>query len=129
MNGAPCDTLLLLPIHRSNITFAFDIPYDTAAHPHISGIDCYPAMSTSMHTQLRDDHARRNRDIEITYDSSSTLDQDAVQLANLGYKSALARRWGQAESFAAAFCAMNFIACVRSYIFLGISAGGPAAVW
>lgn len=62
-------------------------------------------------------------------DFSPTLDEDAADLAKMGYKASLARRWGMLESFAASFCAMNFIACARSYIFLGIDAGGPAAVW
>ncbi|WWD21330.1 hypothetical protein CI109_105814 [Kwoniella shandongensis] len=82
-----------------------------------------------MSTHITDDKRQAPGDVEINFDSSSILDQDAIQLASLGYKSALTRRWGQVESFAAAFCAMNFIACVRSYIFLGIAAGGPVAAW
>lgn len=33
------------------------------------------------------------------------------------------------ESFAASFCALNFIGGVRSAIFIGLLAGGPAAIW
>ncbi|KAF8325467.1 amino acid/polyamine transporter I [Cantharellus anzutake] len=41
----------------------------------------------------------------------------------------LHRTWHQLESFAASFCALNFIGGVRSFFFLGVIAGGPAAVW
>ncbi|WVQ81147.1 hypothetical protein IAT38_003269 [Cryptococcus sp. DSM 104549] len=75
---------------------------------------------------LRQGEKQRN---DTYNDSSSTIDQDAADLAKMGYKASLARRWGLTESFAASFCAMDFIAGSRSYIFLGIEAGGPAAVW
>lgn len=48
---------------------------------------------------------------------------------NLGYKQQLHRSWNLIESFAASFCALNFIGGVRSGLFLGLLAGGPAAVW
>ncbi|KAF9057320.1 hypothetical protein BJ165DRAFT_1520712 [Panaeolus papilionaceus] len=48
---------------------------------------------------------------------------------NLGYKQQLHRTWHLVESFAASFCALNFIGGVRSAIFLGLLAGGPAAIW
>ncbi|KIJ32356.1 hypothetical protein M422DRAFT_184597, partial [Sphaerobolus stellatus SS14] len=41
----------------------------------------------------------------------------------------LHRTWHLVESFAASFCALNFIGGVRSVFFLGILAGGPAALW
>ncbi|PPQ68365.1 hypothetical protein CVT26_005928 [Gymnopilus dilepis] len=41
----------------------------------------------------------------------------------------LHRSWHLLESFAASFCALNFIGGVRSALFLGLLAGGPAAVW
>ncbi|KAF8503838.1 amino acid/polyamine transporter I [Gautieria morchelliformis] len=59
----------------------------------------------------------------------SSLDQDELQLQKLGYKQTLHRSWHQVESFAASFCALNFIGGVRSAFFLGIEAGGPAALW
>ncbi|KAK0231376.1 hypothetical protein IW262DRAFT_1478609 [Armillaria fumosa] len=71
------------------------------------------------------------------------VDQDQLQLwvywngcgyphwmfQNLGYKQQLHRSWNLIESFAASFCALNFIGGVRSGLFLGLLAGGPAAVW
>ncbi|KAJ7867058.1 gamma-aminobutyric acid transporter [Mycena leptocephala] len=48
--------------------------------------------------------------------------QDELQLQ-------LHRSWDLVESFAASFCALNFIGGVRSAIFLGLLAGGPAAIW
>lgn len=39
------------------------------------------------------------------------------------------RSWNLLESFAASFVALNFIGGVRAGIFLGLLAGGPAAVW
>jgi len=56
-------------------------------------------------------------------------DQDELQLQKLGYKQQLHRSWHLVESFAASFCALNFIGGVRSVFFLGLLAGGPAAVW
>lgn len=47
----------------------------------------------------------------------------------LGYKQQLHRSWHFVESFAASFVALNFIGGVRAGIFLGLQAGGPAAVW
>ncbi|KAF8306255.1 amino acid transporter [Clavulina sp. PMI_390] len=41
----------------------------------------------------------------------------------------LHRNWHHLESFAASFCALDFIGGVRSVFFLGILAGGPAAIW
>ncbi|KAJ3500376.1 hypothetical protein NLJ89_g9825 [Agrocybe chaxingu] len=56
-------------------------------------------------------------------------DQDELQLRSLGYKQQLHRTWNIVESFAASFCALNFIGGVRSAMFLGLWAGGPAAIW
>ncbi|KAF9518418.1 hypothetical protein BS47DRAFT_1371047 [Hydnum rufescens UP504] len=53
---------------------------------------------------------------------ASSVDFDEVQLS-------LHRTWHQLESFAASFCALDFIGGVRSVFFLGILAGGPAAMW
>ncbi|KAG9317065.1 hypothetical protein JVU11DRAFT_1252 [Chiua virens] len=44
-------------------------------------------------------------------------------------KQQLHRSWHLLESFAASFVALNFIGAVRSYLFLGLLAGGPAATW
>ncbi|KAJ7621866.1 gamma-aminobutyric acid transporter [Mycena polygramma] len=52
----------------------------------------------------------------------SNVGQDELQLQ-------LHRSWDLIESFAASFCALNFIGGVRSAIFLGLLAGGPAAIW
>ncbi|KAJ6464674.1 gamma-aminobutyric acid transporter [Mycena vitilis] len=59
----------------------------------------------------------------------SNAGQDELQLQKLGYKQQLHRSWDLIESFAASFCALNFIGGVRSAIFLGLLAGGPAAIW
>ncbi|KAF8883402.1 hypothetical protein BD779DRAFT_1801969 [Infundibulicybe gibba] len=53
----------------------------------------------------------------------------ALKPQQLGYKQQLHRSWHLVESFAASFCALNFIGGVRSAIFLGLLAGGPAAIW
>ncbi|KAF8803929.1 hypothetical protein BYT27DRAFT_7259912 [Phlegmacium glaucopus] len=53
----------------------------------------------------------------------------ALKLQSLGYNQKLHRTWSLVESFAASFCALNFIGGVRSAIFLGLLAGGPAAIW
>ncbi|KAH0839540.1 hypothetical protein J3R83DRAFT_425 [Lanmaoa asiatica] len=44
-------------------------------------------------------------------------------------KQQLHRSWHLIESFAASFVALNFIGGVRSFLFLGLLAGGPAAIW
>lgn len=46
-----------------------------------------------------------------------------------GPSQVLDRQWKLAESFAASFCAMNFIGATRSIFFLGMLAGGPVAMW
>ncbi|KAH6915473.1 hypothetical protein BKA70DRAFT_1420426 [Coprinopsis sp. MPI-PUGE-AT-0042] len=53
----------------------------------------------------------------------------AMKPQTLGYKQQLHRTWSIVESFAASFCAMNFIGGVRTGLFLGLLAGGPAAIW
>ncbi|KAF7294748.1 Gamma-aminobutyric acid transporter [Mycena indigotica] len=60
---------------------------------------------------------------------TETFNQDEIQLQKLGYKQQLHRSWNLIESFAASFCALNFIGGVRSAFFLGLLAGGPAALW
>ncbi|KAH9950143.1 hypothetical protein B0H21DRAFT_889299 [Amylocystis lapponica] len=60
---------------------------------------------------------------------NSSIDEDELQMQKLGYKQSLHRSWHFIESFAASFVALNFIGGVRSGIFLGLQAGGPAAVW
>ncbi|KAG8721258.1 hypothetical protein FRC08_014619 [Ceratobasidium sp. 394] len=60
---------------------------------------------------------------------SGTTDSDELQLRTLGYKQQLHRSWHLIESFAASFCALNFIGGVRSFFFIGILAGGPLAIW
>ncbi|KDQ14211.1 hypothetical protein BOTBODRAFT_188092 [Botryobasidium botryosum FD-172 SS1] len=74
----------------------------------------------------------RNTSTDIVDDDNeraSTIGSDELQLKSLGYKQSLHRTWHQVESFAASFCALNFIGGVRSVFFLGILAGGPAALW
>ncbi|KAJ7921380.1 gamma-aminobutyric acid transporter, partial [Mycena leptocephala] len=51
-----------------------------------------------------------------------SIDEDELQLQ-------LHRSWNLIESFAASFSALNFIGGVRSAFFLGLLAGGPAAIW
>ncbi|KAF8131166.1 hypothetical protein EV363DRAFT_1584023 [Boletus edulis] len=53
----------------------------------------------------------------------------ALKSNQLGYKQQLHRSWHLIESFAASFVALNFIGGVRSFLFLGLLAGGPAAIW
>ncbi|KAG5643584.1 hypothetical protein DXG03_000637 [Asterophora parasitica] len=53
----------------------------------------------------------------------------ALKPQNLGYEQTLHRGWHLLENFAASFCAMNFIGGSRSFLFVGILAGGPAAIW
>ncbi|GLB33307.1 putative gamma-aminobutyric acid transporter [Lyophyllum shimeji] len=69
--------------------------------------------------------AMRKSDSEV----ASSVDQDELQLRSLGYKQQLHRTWHLIENFCASFCALNFIGGVRSVLFLGILAGGPAAIW
>ncbi|KAI6168909.1 hypothetical protein EDD17DRAFT_1465364 [Pisolithus thermaeus] len=59
----------------------------------------------------------------------AVVDRDTLQLNQLGYKQQLHRSWHLIESFAASFVALNFIGGVRTALFLGLLAGGPAAVW
>ncbi|KAJ7852785.1 amino acid permease-domain-containing protein [Mycena olivaceomarginata] len=63
------------------------------------------------------------------HQSNIAHNQDELQLQKLGYKQQLHRSWDLVESFAASFCALNFIGGVRSAFFLGLLAGGPAALW
>ncbi|TFK22197.1 hypothetical protein FA15DRAFT_596525 [Coprinopsis marcescibilis] len=67
-------------------------------------------------------------DVEDVQDAQY-VDQDELQLQKLGYKQQLHRTWGIVESFAASFCALNFIGGARTGLFLGLLAGGPAAIW
>ncbi|XP_006459793.1 hypothetical protein AGABI2DRAFT_184341 [Agaricus bisporus var. bisporus H97] len=53
----------------------------------------------------------------------------ALKQQNLGYSQQLHRSWHIVESFAASFCALNFIGGVRTALFIGLLAGGPAAIW
>ncbi|KAF8263194.1 amino acid permease-domain-containing protein [Lactarius quietus] len=62
-------------------------------------------------------------------EEAAPIDSDELQLQQLGYKQSLHRSWHLLENFAASFCALNFIGAVRSALFLGLQAGGPAAVW
>ncbi|KAF5390428.1 hypothetical protein D9757_005219 [Collybiopsis confluens] len=58
------------------------------------------------------------------------LEKFRIQTGLFSYrKHQLHRSWHLIESFAASFCALNFIGGVRSAIFLGLLAGGPAAIW
>ncbi|KAJ3783601.1 hypothetical protein GGU10DRAFT_428938 [Lentinula aff. detonsa] len=65
----------------------------------------------------------------IETEAGEIADADRTQLQNLGYTQKLHRSWHLVENFAASFCALNFIGGVRSAIFLGLLAGGPAAIW
>ncbi|KAH9978204.1 gamma-aminobutyric acid transporter [Lactifluus volemus] len=53
----------------------------------------------------------------------------SIQSQQIGYKQHLHRAWNLLENFAASFVALDFIGSVRSALFLGLQAGGPAAVW
>lgn len=41
----------------------------------------------------------------------------------------LHRSWGQAENICASFCALYFVGGIRYLYAVGISAGGPPALW
>lgn len=60
-----------------------------------------PAADIESKHQVQDD--------SLKGDDASSMDDDTRQLAQLGYKSQLARKWKSLESFAVSFCAMNFI--------------------
>ncbi|KAI0676694.1 hypothetical protein C8Q78DRAFT_1141729 [Trametes maxima] len=78
------------------------------------------------------EHEARNlpaKNTDAENSSVDVLDEDALKLQRLGYKQQLHRSWHFIESFAASFVAMNFIGGVRSGFFLGLLAGGPAAIW
>ncbi|ODO09564.1 hypothetical protein I350_03167 [Cryptococcus amylolentus CBS 6273] len=55
----------------------------------------------------QDHDALSVKDPRIASSANSTMGEDDAALAKMGYKASLARRWGQLESFAAAFCAMQ----------------------
>ncbi|KAJ8085846.1 hypothetical protein PM082_004665 [Marasmius tenuissimus] len=74
-------------------------------------------------------HRSGSKDSHQGGDQESVMDADQLQLRNLGYKQQLHRTWHLIESFAASFCALNFIGGARTSLFLGLYAGGPAAVW
>ncbi|KAI0057771.1 amino acid transporter [Artomyces pyxidatus] len=62
-------------------------------------------------------------------EAASSMDQDELQMAQLGYKQQLHRTWHFLENFAASFVTLNFMASIRTIMFLGLLAGGPQAVW
>ncbi|KAF7364598.1 Gamma-aminobutyric acid transporter [Mycena venus] len=66
---------------------------------------------------------------EGDHEGAPSMNEDEIQLQKLGYKQQLHRSWNLIESFAASFCALNFIGGVRSALFLGLLAGGSAAIW
>jgi translation initiation factor 5B len=47
----------------------------------------------------------------------------------VGYEPVLKRYFGFVESFSASFCAMNFIGVTRMLLYIGLSTGGPAALF
>lgn len=49
--------------------------------------------------------------------------------ARFGYKQVLHRTWGQFEAFMASFGALYVVGGVRILYSVGISSGGPAALW
>ncbi|GFZ45990.1 Thiamine transporter thi9 [Saitozyma sp. JCM 24511] len=55
--------------------------------------------------------------------------QDALDLQAVGYEPVLKRYFGFVESFSASFCAMNFIGVTRMLLYIGLSTGGPAALF
>ncbi|KAL7420601.1 hypothetical protein Q5752_004552 [Cryptotrichosporon argae] len=61
--------------------------------------------------------------------TQATDGKDAQELADMGYTPVLKRSFGLIESFAASFCAMNFIGVTRTLFYIGMDAGGPAAMW
>ncbi|KAI0057768.1 amino acid transporter [Artomyces pyxidatus] len=62
-------------------------------------------------------------------DVSLSVDEDELQLEQLGYKQQLHRTWNFFENFAASFVSVNFMVAIRTTFFLGLLAGGPQAVW
>ncbi|MCJ1304257.1 hypothetical protein MMC08_007069 [Hypocenomyce scalaris] len=61
--------------------------------------------------------------------SPSSLQQDNLELEELGYKSVLARGWGGFDNFACSFSALYCIGGIRVLFSIALSAGGPAAMW
>ncbi|KIM74797.1 hypothetical protein PILCRDRAFT_827856 [Piloderma croceum F 1598] len=57
------------------------------------------------------------------------VNEDDLQMRNLGVKPQLHRTWHLLESFGSSFISVNSIGAVRSTFFLGLLAGGPAAMW
>jgi len=47
----------------------------------------------------------------------------------LGYKQSLARTWGLVESFGVSFGNLNFMLGLKAVFYVGLLAGGPAAMW
>ncbi|PPQ68655.1 hypothetical protein CVT24_005386, partial [Panaeolus cyanescens] len=70
---------------------------------------------------------RQSIDVLKTSFKEDVSKEEWILIRNL--KPQLHRTWHLVESFAASFCALNFIGGVRSAIFLGLLAGGPAAIW
>ncbi|KAL1409348.1 hypothetical protein Q8F55_003330 [Vanrija albida] len=64
----------------------------------------------------------------MTEKHSSAPEPGAVE-ATPAYTPVLARTFGQLESWAASFCAMNFIGVTRMLLFVGLACGGPPAVF
>ncbi|KAH8102840.1 amino acid permease-domain-containing protein [Cristinia sonorae] len=84
---------------------------------------------TAKNSRLPSMSPEASNSVKTDSENGSMVDQDELQLAKLGYKQTLHRSWHLLESFAASFVALNFIGGTRAGIFLGLLAGGPAAVW
>ncbi|KFY04439.1 hypothetical protein V491_09343 [Pseudogymnoascus sp. VKM F-3775] len=61
--------------------------------------------------------------------TSLSDDKDDLDLQKLGYKSVLARGWGAFDNFACSFSALYCIGGIRVLFYIGLSNGGPAALW
>lgn len=61
-------------------------------------------------------------------ESVASSEQDDLDLQKLGYKSVLARGWGTFDNFACSFSALYCIGGIRVLFYIGLSAGGPAAM-
>ncbi|KAG2147931.1 hypothetical protein DEU56DRAFT_753202 [Suillus clintonianus] len=92
----------------------------------LSSLSSSSSATMSHHSSIG---AQKTNDVAVDGESGSIADKDALQMEKLGYKQQLHRSWHLIESFAASFVALNFIGGVRSFLFLGLLAGGPAAIW
>ena len=92
-----------------------------------------PEERTAAAVAIRESHIDPGRADELgQHDgpaSLTSLEQDDLDLQNLGYKSVLARGWGGFDNFACSFSALYCIGVIRVLFYIALSAGGPVAMY